>query len=229
MVSKIKTNVPASKDEGSLPDPSTVSKPGNLDALIDQGGVTDPKKTALLRYQGRTIHVTPAVREKCFAIGSNPDTSKASKRRDIEILLGVRKAKKKYTTKDQRTAASKARSAERKAEKDILLADFGITRKKKEELSPEQKTERKRENRQRRRETKQDQNATMLAMVIKNPDLAKKLGIDVDSIKKRYSNSLKYGKKGEKSMAKLVNVRLKTLGASTKTEDEDDRDLDSED
>ena len=113
---------------------------------------------------------------------SMPDVRPASVRRLGQILLGLRKPRKKaYASKAERVSAAKERAKKRsESARDRLAKELGLTPKKKVKMT---KDERK-ANRQSKREAKRN---VLRAMAEREPDLLRSYGIDPKTLRFKFN------------------------------------------
>jgi len=114
----------------------------------------------------------PDIRE----ILEHPGKSKAQKRKEVLVALGLRTTKKKYKTPADRKKAAKERTAARKTQRLGILGALGLQPEKREKLTDEERKDRSKTARQRRTSSKRD---FIRDMAERNPSLAKKYGIDI--------------------------------------------------
>jgi len=96
------------------------------------------------------------------------------KRRKVLEGLGLRKPRKKYKTKEERKATAKERAKARRAERLQLLEKYGLGARPKGKKKYGSKEERKAAGKERAK----DKRRFLREMARKNPDLARKYGID---------------------------------------------------
>lgn len=101
----------------------------------------------------------------------------SERRRGVLVALGVRTPRKKYKTKKERKAAAKMRREERKKERSVLYEQYGITpRMRGPKLTEEEKKKKRSERGKKRRELFRE-------MARKDPETAKRYGIDPSKFK----------------------------------------------
>ena len=101
----------------------------------------------------------------------------SERRRAVLVALGERTPRKKYKTKKEKKAAQKERREERKKKRGVLYEQYGITpRERGTKLTEEEK-------RQKRSARGKTRRSAFREMARKDPELAKKFGIDPSKFK----------------------------------------------
>ena len=110
-------------------------------------------------------------------IMNNPDLSKSKKAREIDILLGLRRVKKKYNTEAERREASRQKRLDRIAKREAARAEQGviIVRTPRPRLTEEEREAHRAMRKIRSKEAKEAKRDSFLRYLMANPEEAARL------------------------------------------------------
>ena len=119
------------------------------------------------------IHAIPldVKRDILDRFNLNPDVKPSQVRRAALILMGKKKPRRQYETREARSQAAKARGQTRKTEGLTLLEELGLAPRPKVKMSKEDSAAKRKEKRQGRREK-------LSGLAKEHPDLFQAQGLD---------------------------------------------------